>query len=67
MKTETLAIQGMSCGHCVMGVRKELSKVASVKDVTIGSATVEYDEAVVTPADLSKAVESAGYNVVSTT
>ena len=43
MEVKTLTIQGMSCQHCVMHVKKELSKIASVKDVKIGSAVVEID------------------------
>ena len=31
MKQETLKIEGMSCGHCVMAVKKELSKLENVK------------------------------------
>ena len=64
MKTQTLSIQGMSCGHCVMHVRENLSKVATVKEVSIGSATVEFDDTTITTADLARAVESAGYTVV---
>ncbi len=65
MKTQTLTIQGMSCNHCVMHVRKELSKVATVKDVQIGKAVVEIDESATTHADLSNAVAEAGYSVTS--
>ena len=66
MKTQTLTIQGMSCDHCVMHVRKELSKIATVKAVRIGTAVVEFDESTVTPADLSSAVRTAGYTVTAT-
>jgi len=67
MKTHTLNIQGMSCGHCVMSVKKELSKLADVtiKDVKIGSAIVEANESASTREMLKKAVEEAGYSVVS--
>ena len=64
MVIQTLKIQGMSCGHCTMQVKKELSKVASVKDVKIGSAVVEVDDTKVTSDDLRAAVASAGYQVV---
>ena len=67
MKTQTINIQGMTCGHCVMHVKKELSKIADVniKDVKIGSAIVETDESATTQEKLKKAVEEAGYSVVS--
>ncbi|MHB8578259.1 MAG: heavy-metal-associated domain-containing protein [Ignavibacteriaceae bacterium] len=66
MKTQELKIEGMSCGHCVMAVRKELSKMNDVivKDVQIGSAKVEYDESKVSDKDLENAIENAGYKLV---
>ncbi len=66
MKTSELKIEGMSCNHCVMAVKKELSKLETVKvnDVQIGSAKVEYDENTVNQRDLESAVEEAGYKVV---
>lgn len=61
-----MKIQGMSCQHCVMAVRKELSRLAgvNVKDVRIGSAIVTYDEGSITPEQLKSAVEEAGYTVL---
>ncbi len=66
MKQETLKIEGMSCGHCVMAVKKELSKLENVKvnDVQIGSADVEFDETKVNEKILADAIEEAGYKVV---
>ena len=64
MKTEKVKIDGMSCGHCVMVVRKELSRLpVKIKDVSIGSAKVEYDEAKVTYDEIKKAIANAGYSV----
>lgn len=67
MKSVELKIEGMSCGHCVMSVRKELGKLQNVEihDVTIGSARVTYDESKVTYNDLLRAVDDAGYKVVA--
>ncbi|MEI7811127.1 MAG: cation transporter [Ignavibacteria bacterium] len=66
MKTETLKIEGMSCNHCVMHVKKELVKLnLIIKDITIGSAELEYDENKVSHDDLVKAVDEAGYKVVN--
>jgi copper chaperone len=66
MVEREIKIQGMSCHHCVMAVKQELAKLqgVQVKDVKIGSATVAYDEKVVTPLALSAAVEEAGYRVI---
>ena len=63
MQTQTLKISGMSCGHCVMSVRKELEKVSTVKDVQIGKAVVEFDEKKTSSDDLKRAVAEAGYRV----
>ena len=67
MKTHDLTIEGMSCGHCVMHVKKELSKVneLAIENAEIGKARVKYDESKVTPDQLSKAIEDAGYTLVS--
>lgn len=65
MKQEKINIEGMSCGHCVMAVKKELTKLSiAVKDVKIGSAEVEYDESKVNKKDIEKAIEEAGYQIV---
>jgi len=63
MKNEELKIAGMTCSHCVMSLRKELSRVQGleIKDVRIGAALVAYDESKVTPAQLRSAVEEAGF------
>ncbi len=67
MKTQELKIEGMSCGHCIMAVRKELGKLENVKveDVQIGSAKVQYDETKVDEKALAAAVGEAGYKVVN--
>ncbi|HLE32512.1 MAG TPA: heavy-metal-associated domain-containing protein [Bacteroidota bacterium] len=67
MKTTELKIEGMSCGHCVMAVKKELSKLNGVEvdDVQIGSARVRRDENKVWVQELNRAVERAGYRVIS--
>ena len=67
MKTQELTIQGMSCGHCVMHVKKALGKVngLNIESVEIGKAVVTFDETVVTKAHLAKAIEEVGYKLVS--
>lgn len=63
MITKDIRIEGMSCNHCVMAVKKELSKIPAlrVKDVRIGLASVEFDESAVSPEKIKEAVEEAGY------
>ncbi len=59
-------IDGMSCQHCVMAVRKELAKVqgVEVRDVRIGSASVAFDETRVDAARVEAAIADAGYRVL---
>lgn len=66
MKTQELTIEGMTCGHCVMAVRKELSKLTNVnvEDVQIGRARVKVDETKVTRDSIAKAIDDAGYRLV---
>ena len=56
----------MSCGHCVMAVKKELGKLPDVvvEDVQIGNAKVQYDETKVAEKTITDAIEKAGYSVV---
>ncbi len=65
METMTVKIGGMSCGHCVQAVRKELAKVAGVeiKEIGIGSARVEVDPAKSSRAAVEEAIVRAGYTV----
>ena len=65
MKT-VFKIDGMSCQHCVMAVKKEIQKL-DVKnlDVKIGEASVEFDESKVSEENIKKAIEEAGYIVVN--
>jgi copper chaperone len=58
-------IDGMSCQHCVMAVKKAIQKL-DVKnlDVKIGEASVEFDESKISEDQINKAIEQAGYIVV---
>ncbi|HKG95417.1 MAG TPA: heavy-metal-associated domain-containing protein [Gemmatimonadaceae bacterium] len=63
MERVTLDIAGMSCGHCVGAVTRALQSVngVAVERVSVGSATVAFDPAVVSTDDVARAVEEAGY------
>ena len=64
MKTERIEIKGMSCGHCIMAVQKELYHLPiKVKNVQIGSAEVEYDESKIDINKIYTAIKKAGYEV----
>jgi copper chaperone CopZ len=63
MEDLTLAIQGMSCGHCVQSITTLLAKLDGVKtdQVSIGEAMLGYDPRRITPEQIIQAVEEAGY------
>jgi copper chaperone len=65
MQEAIIKIDGMSCQHCVMQVKKALGTLSGINDadVDIGTATVHYDEAQVKKEDIEAAVEAAGYTV----
>ncbi len=66
MTEREFRIEGMSCQHCVLAVKKELAKVqgVEVRDVQIGSASVAYDETRTDTARLEAAIAKAGYRVL---
>ena len=65
MKEITIRIDGMSCQHCVMRVKRSLEELAGVSDlsVEIGSARVTFDESKIQQADIENAVIKAGYKI----
>jgi copper chaperone CopZ len=62
MATQTIFIDGMSCGHCLNAVNKAIQSVpnARLQSVAIGRAVVEAEPAVV--AEVMAAIEAAGYH-----
>ena len=58
-----LAIEGMTCDHCVRAVRGRLEKTpgVQVENVEIGSATVRLDSRRASVADLQDAISDEGY------
>lgn len=64
MKT-LIKIDGMSCQHCVMAVKKEIQKLEIKNlEVKIGEASVEFDEKILSEDDINQAIVNAGYVVV---
>lgn len=63
MTSLNLAIDGMSCGHCVMAVQKALRALdgVDVQQVQIGSASLQYDPAKRTVEEILESVRDAGY------
>ncbi len=54
----------MSCQHCVMELKKQLSKLdLIIKDVRIGSAEIEFDDEKISDKQLIEAVNEAGFDL----
>ena len=61
-------IEGMSCGHCVGAVEKELNKLnLKSLEVRIGLVKVEVDSSVISEEQIISTIKEAGYNVVEET
>lgn len=59
-----IKIDGMSCQHCVMAVKKEILKLnVQNLEVKIGEAVVEFDEMKLSEDEISKAITNAGYSI----
>lgn len=67
--TTEIAVQGMTCGHCVRSVDEELRALPGVTEVRVelvagGTSPVTItSEAPLTDADIHAAVQEAGYAV----
>ncbi|SEB36152.1 Copper chaperone CopZ [Paramicrobacterium humi] len=67
MTTNEYRVTGMTCAHCEMSVREEVSEIAGVEDISVSAesgslvvtASSELDDATVLAA-----VEEAGYSAV---
>jgi copper chaperone CopZ len=59
-----LNIEGMHCGGCVTRVSTALKNLpgVTVDEVQVGSATIQYDEAKVTPPTVVQALEKIGFD-----
>lgn len=67
MSTSTYAVTGMTCGHCELSVREEVSEVAGVEDVEVSAKTgtlIVTSSGPVDNAQILNAVDEAGYSAV---
>jgi len=65
MKTVKLIMEGMSCSHCVIAVKKELSKLdIKIKNVEIGSAEIEFDPNKIENVKFEEAVNNSGFKLI---
>ncbi|MCL4475873.1 MAG: cation transporter [Nitrospirae bacterium] len=63
----TIKVEGMSCMHCVMRVKKAMESLKGIQssDVQIGVVRVAFDESAVKKEDIEKAIINAGYKVAA--
>lgn len=65
VQTITLKVEGMSCGNCQRHVQEALVGTPGVRsaevDLQAATATVTFDAATTTPAQLAAAIEAEGY------
>jgi len=68
-KTTVIPITGMSCASCVAKIEKALLSIDGVVRANVNlateRATIEYLDTMVSPAELMRAIEDAGYKVVA--
>ncbi len=66
MRTITVTVTGMNCGHCATAVREEIGEISGVNtvdvDLATGAVTIDSDT-VVEPTAIKSAVEDAGYQL----
>ncbi|WP_017792749.1 heavy-metal-associated domain-containing protein [Leucobacter salsicius] len=65
--TTEFQVTGMTCGHCEMSVREEVSEVAGVTEIAVSSKTGKLSvthEAPIDDAAIIAAVDEAGYAAV---
>lgn len=64
-KTVTLAVSNMTCAACPITVKKALSRISGVSDVSINAekklATIAFDDAKTSVSALTRATTDAGY------
>ncbi|MGI6703627.1 MAG: copper ion binding protein [Clostridia bacterium] len=66
MKTSTLNVEGMSCNHCVMAIKKTVGAIQGVENVDVnlegGTVSVQHRDGV-NMEQLKEAIQGAGYDV----
>jgi copper chaperone len=65
MADATIKIEGMSCQHCVMSVKKALGSLKGIEqsDVSVGNAAVKYDDSKLKKEEIEVVIERAGFKV----
>lgn len=68
MEKKILPVLGMACAGCSANVERRLKAMDGMKSVAVSlpgrTAMVEYDESKVTPADMKRVVDAAGFELI---
>ena len=66
-RTETLAIDGMTCEHCVRAVHDALDGIdgVEVESVRVGEARVRVDDTRASRDGIAAAIEEEGYTLTA--
>ncbi len=61
----TIQVDGMSCQHCVMRVKKAVEGLSGIQkaDVQVGRVTVTFDDSKIQKKDIEDAIVKAGYKI----
>ncbi|MEU4182846.1 heavy-metal-associated domain-containing protein [Micrococcus luteus] len=67
MASNDYQVAGMTCGHCEMSIREEVSEIPGVQDIQVSAQTGKLNvtaEGEIDDAKVLAAVEEAGYSAV---
>lgn len=68
MEKKILPVLGMACAGCSANVERKLKAMDGIKSVSVSlpgrTAMIEYDEKIVTPADMKREVDAAGFELI---
>ena len=68
MEKKILPVLGMACAGCSANVERRLKAMDGINSVSVSlpgrTAMVEYDEKIVTPADMKREVDAAGFELI---
>ena len=67
MASNDYQVTGMTCGHCEMSIREEVSEISGVEDIQVSAQTGKLNvtaEGEIDDAKVLAAVEEAGYSAV---
>lgn len=63
-----MPVLGMACAGCSANVERKLKAMDGIKSVSVSlpgrTAMVEYDEKIVTPADMKREIDAAGFELI---